>query len=351
MGNFYDGTKLLSLKDINGETPEIYICTSNRSAGKTTFFNRLAMNRFLKDGKKFALLYRYNYEVRDAPEKFFKDIRGLFFPDKEMKSETRANGVYCELYLFSNSGEEGASCGYAMALNNADQIKKYSHMFSDVDMIIFDEFQSETGHYCSDEVKKFISIHKSIARGQSKMYRYVPVYMISNPVTLLNPYYAEMGISERLNTQTKFLKGNGFVLEQGYNETAKIEGEKSGLMKAFSKNEYVAYSGQGVYLNDSAVFIEKPDGHGRYIATLKYKKAEYGIREFANSGILYCDNHPDTSFKGKLAVTTDDMEINYVMLKRNQLFIENMRYFFDKGCFRFKDLKCKEVIMKTLSYY
>ena len=175
--------------------------------------------------------------------------------------------------------------------------------------------------------------------------------MISNPVTLLNPYYAEMGISERLNTQTKFLKGNGFVLEQGYNETAKIEGEKSGLMKAFSKNEYVAYSGQGVYLNDSAVFIEKPDGHGRYIATLKYKKAEYGIREFANSGILYCDNHPDTSFKGKLAVTTDDMEINYVMLKRNQLFIENMRYFFDKGCFRFKDLKCKEVIMKTLSYY
>ena len=74
MGNFYDGTKLLSLKDINGETPEIYICTSNRSAGKTTFFNRLAMNRFLKDGKKFALLYRYNYEVRDAPEKFFKDI-------------------------------------------------------------------------------------------------------------------------------------------------------------------------------------------------------------------------------------------------------------------------------------
>ena len=29
---YYDGTKLLSLKDINGNTPELYICTSNRSA-------------------------------------------------------------------------------------------------------------------------------------------------------------------------------------------------------------------------------------------------------------------------------------------------------------------------------
>ena len=37
MGKYYDGTKLLSLQDINGNKPEIYMCTSNRSAGKTTF--------------------------------------------------------------------------------------------------------------------------------------------------------------------------------------------------------------------------------------------------------------------------------------------------------------------------
>ena len=34
---FYDGTKLLSMTDLNGDKPEIYICTSNRSAGKTTW--------------------------------------------------------------------------------------------------------------------------------------------------------------------------------------------------------------------------------------------------------------------------------------------------------------------------
>ena len=59
--NYYDGTKLLSMKDLNGKTPELYLCTTNRTGGKTTYFGRLVVNRFIKHGKKFALLYRYNY--------------------------------------------------------------------------------------------------------------------------------------------------------------------------------------------------------------------------------------------------------------------------------------------------
>ena len=59
MTKYYDGTKLLSLKDLNGRTPEIYICTSNRSAGKTTFFNRYLIKKFKNNGEKFLLLYRY----------------------------------------------------------------------------------------------------------------------------------------------------------------------------------------------------------------------------------------------------------------------------------------------------
>ena len=77
---YYDGTKLLSLKDINNKTPEIFICTSNRTAGKTTYFNRLVVNRFIKHNKKFMLLYRFNYELDNIDEKFFKDVKELFFP-------------------------------------------------------------------------------------------------------------------------------------------------------------------------------------------------------------------------------------------------------------------------------
>lgn len=344
MSGYYDGTKLLSMKDINGLTPEIYMCTTNRTGGKTTYFSRLLVNKWQKGMGKFGLVYRYNYELDDCADKFYKDIRTLFFRGTNMTSKRKAKGAYHELYI------DEVSCGYAISLNNADVLKKYSHLFSDIERMFFDEFQSETNHYCPDEIRKLLSIHTSIARGQGKQIRYVPLYMCANPVSIINPYYVEMGISERLREDTKFLRGDGFVLEQGYNETASLAQKESGFNRAFSSNSYVAYASQCVYLNDNKAFIEKPEGKGRYLATLKYQGCDYGIREYAESGVIYCDDKPDSTYPIKISVTTNDHDINYVMLKSNSLFLANMRYYFDRGCFRFKNLKCKEAVLKALSY-
>lgn len=344
LSEYYDGTKLLSMRDINGAIPEIYICTSNRSAGKTTYFNRLCVNGFVKKREKFGLIYRFNYELDSIGDKFFKDIKGLFFNNLELTSKPRAKGIYHELFL------NGVSCGYAISLNSADQLKKYSHLFSDIVRLLFDEFQSETNHYCSDEVRKLISLHTSIARGQGQQARYVPTYMVGNPVSLLNPYYVAMGISSRLTDQVRFLRGNGFVLEQGYIESASRRQLDAGFNRAFASEDYVAYSAQNVYLNDNMTFIEKPKGISRYAATIRYNGCDYGVREFTEQGIVYCDNKPDLSYPVRISVTTEDHQINYVMLKRGAMILENMRFYFDHGCFRFKDLKCKEALLKAISY-
>ena len=344
MPQYYDGAKLLSMSDINGNKPEIFICTTNRSAGKTTYFSRLCVNRFKDKGEKFMLIYRFNYELDDCADKFFKDIGGLFFQDMHMESQRKAKGIYHELFI------NGTSCGYAITLNSADQLKKYSHLFSDTKRMMFDEFQSETNHYCSEEVKKLISVHTSVARGNGQFVRYLPIYMVSNPVSLINPYYVSLGISNRLNGDTIFLKGDGYILEQGFVEAASEAQKESGFNRAFQNNSYVAYSTQAIYLNDNKTFIEKMNGKSRYIGTLRYNETDYAIREFINEGVVYCDDRPDLTFPNKIAVTTEDHRINYVMLKNNDLFITLLRYYFDKGCFRFKDLRCKECILKAISY-
>lgn len=344
MSKFYDGTKLLSLKDLNGDKPELYIVTSNRSGGKTTYFGKYRVNRFLKNGEKFALLYRYNYELDDCADKFFKDLSTLFFNGKVMTSKRRASGIFHELFL------DGVSCGYALSLNSADQLKKYSHLLSDISAIIFDEFQSESNRYCTDEVKKFISIHTSIARGQGEQSRYVPVYMISNPVSIINPYYIELGISERLRHDTKFLRGVGFVLEQGFNESASNALKSGGFNKAFANNSYIGYSTDATYLNDNKSFIEPPTGKGDYLATIKYEGVDFAIRQYTEQGIIYCDTNADLTYPRKITVSTGDHEVNYVMLQKNSDFIKIMRWYFEKGAFRFKDLRCKGAILKALSY-
>ncbi len=341
---FYDGTKLLSMMDINGEKPEIYICSTNRSGGKTTWFNRWFTKRFIETGEKFMLLYRFNYELNDISDKFFKEIKSLFFNDYNMTSKCMAKGIYHNLFI------NDKHCGYAVSLNNADGLKKMSHLFADTTRILFDEFQSETNHYCNDEVKKLLSIHTSVARGNGKQVRYVPVYMLGNYVSILNPYYVALGISNKLHSNTNFLKGDGFVVEQGFIETASRLQKESAFNRAFSSNEYVTYSTEKVYLNDNITFIEKPKGKSNYICTLRYNGKDYGVREYPELGIVYCDNVADNTYKVKISVTTDDHNINYVMLKRNDLFLSSLRWYFEHGVFRFKDLQCKECVLQALSY-
>lgn len=341
---YYDGTKILSLLDLNSQKPEIYIIEGNRTAGKTVYWSARCVKRFIKFGEKFMLLYRFNYELDDVADKFFKDIKNIFFQNMNMESKRRANGIYHELFL------DGVSCGYAVSLNSADQIKKNAAMFSDTKRMLFDEFQSETNHYCDNEVAKLLSIHTSVSRGQGEQVRYVPVIMLANSVSLLNPYYIEMGITTRLRDETKFLRGDGYVLERCFIESASKAQLASGFNRAFQNSKYVQYSAQQVYLSDNKAFVEKPFGASKYLATLKYNGSLFAIKEYTDAGIIYCDDKPDITFGLKITVTSDDHQINYVMLKRNDIFLANMRWYFERGCFRFKDLRCKDALLKALSY-
>ena len=344
MIGYYDGTKLLSMKDLDGNQPEIYLCCSNRSAGKTTWFSRWFVKRFLEYGEKFCLIYRYNYELSDIADKFFKEIKYLFFQNHNMVSKTRAKGIYTELFLDDNS------CGYAVSINNADQLKKMSHLLSDSCRMLFDEFQSESNHYCDNELQKFISLHTSIARGQGKQVKYLPVYMLGNYVSLLNPYFSSLGVSSRLKIDTNYLRGNGWVLEQGYNETSALLQKESAFNKAFSAETYVRYASEKYYLDDNNAFIEQPSGNSRYLCTIIYDGKYYGIREYKELGIIYCDSSADKSFPTKLTVNLRDHDSNYLLIRTTDTFLNLLRWYFEHGVFRFQNLECKNAILVTCAY-
>ena len=119
---------------------------------------------------------------------------------------------------------------------------------------------------------------------------------------------------------------------------------------ASSNSKYLQYATQNVYLNDNSAFVERPQGKSTYVCTLRYNGSDYSVKEYRDAGIVYCDNKADETFPLKITVTTEDHQINYVMLKRNDGLISTLRFFFEKGAFRFKDLQCKEAILSALSY-
>lgn len=357
---FYDGTKLLSLKDINNLPPEIYICTSNRQAGKTTYFSRLLFNRFLKGKGKFLLIYRNQNELVAVADKFFNDIKKLFFNNYVMISKPLVPNKIIELFIkdttkqYKDDKEGWMSCGYATALRAAPKLKPYSHLLTDTNAMFFDEFQPEGNEYLPREIDFFISLHTTVARGNGKQTRYVPVFMVSNAVTILNPYYTALGISDRLTKDTKFLRGDGWVMESAYNESASKALKGSSFAKAFASSDYMAYAtggnGQAVYLNDQLSFIDKPKGPSRYLATLAFEGGNYAVREYEDDGIIYVDDSADMTFPLRIAVSLDDHNVNWILLENSAPFRWKVRTLFDHGCCRFKNLQCKRALLTLLSY-
>lgn len=340
---YYNGDRLRNSVDINGVRPEIYIVESNRTAGKTTDFARHLIDRFLKHEEKFAVLVRWQYEVVNFAESFFKSVQTLFFPKHEM-SQKMIEKKYCELYL------DDECCGYLIPLNSAEYIKRRSHLFNDIQAIFFDEIQPENNNYVPDELSKFLSIHTSIARCEHQQVRYVPVYMCSNSVSLLNPYYNALGVVTRLNSQTKFLRGDGWVLERNFNENAHNAQKSSGFNRAFSAVGYVDYSAEGVYLRDNNAFLSLPHGRGQYIATIRYCNNDYAIWMYNNEGLMVCDYRTDSKYPVKISATVSDHAEQYTLIGGAGYIKERMRRYFINGNFRFKDLACKSAVLATLSY-
>lgn len=344
MGDFYNGDKLCKMKDLDGMEPEIYICCGNRTAGKSFYFKRKMVEDFLKFGKKFLILRRKVTELKGCFEAFMKDLKDAIpeFEHFQDSEESCQRSLYMKIFL------NGEHCGYVAYLNSSDALRNISAEFIDVEQVIFDEFQSEIEGYVEDEIKKFLSIRVSIARGKGKHTRFVPYYMVSNTVSILNPYFVEMGIHKRLDSKTKFLRGHGYVCEFTKNETSAKEIIDSRFMQAFSESEYVKFAADNSYLLDNNAFIEKTSlSNCTYQATVFANKKAYGVW-LRNDGILYVANNGDTGYWLKFAATVSDMVPGVAHIRSNPV-LQDWRIRFNYCLWRFQSLESKFALIDLLA--
>ena len=353
MSEFYDCSKLLSMMDITKKNkPELYIVMGNRSAGKSTSIAKRLMDDFMKNQKKFVLLYRYGYECTNVADKFFSIIQELYYPDYLMTQKTGEKDTYIELYIAEKSKPDDAIlCGFCVCLNKADQLKKVSNRISSENIcwMFFDEFQPENGEYCSREINKFMSIHTSLSRKPNQPVAYLPVILCSNYCSILSPYLTTIGASKRLQANTKFLRGDGWVLEQCFMENIASLQKQSAFNRAFTDTDYARYASEKIYLNDDLSLVSNMQGNNEYIMTFVYDKKEYAIRVFTDSCIVYVNKNIDQSYPLRFAVSSTDMRENTVLIKGNPLLMR-LRDKFDSGAFRFADLDSKDALLNLLSY-
>lgn len=324
---YFEAKPVTDFKDANGNVPEILIVDGNRTGGKTTAFSRLLVDDFLQNGKKFFLVYRYKNEMKDIAEAFFKDIKSLFFPDYEMTAKSHADGKYFELFLNKQS------CAYASSLTMAPKLKRFSHIFSDVQNMFFDEYQDENNLYLPNEVSSLISLHTTIARGQGKAVRFVPLYMASNSFSIFNPYYVALGITSKINSKTKVYRGNGFVLLRLIIKDVSEAQRASAFNQAFAANNYLSSSIDNAFVNDDSFNVERKEVSGLPIFTFVYAGSVYSV--FNEEDFLYVRKGGDKDSRSCFGVEQNDRGQNVrsishsPLLNRLRFRYENAEVFFE----------------------
>lgn len=341
--DFYNGNKLLSMKDINGKTPEIFMCEGNRTAGKTYFFKRLCLRRWQRGKGKFAIYCRHTYELDGAHEAFFKDLEEVDFQGHIMDAEWAIKGM-CKSLMF-----DGEECGYAIGMWNRDVIKQKSSMFVDVGCMFMDEFQSEAGKYIKDELGAFMSIHTSVARGGGKHTRYVPVFMASNGVSTINPYFTGLGIGKRLKDDCKFMRGDGWVLERTFNKEAAQQISESAFARAFSSSKQMQYAAGSTYLLDNDNFIACMRGEKRPMCNLIHNGNTYGIWQLEGKDVYVVSEKHDPGYPVTITCQLSS-HTPASMLVKQRTYSSGLLNAFNRGCVFFENAYCKDAFLDVIGF-
>lgn len=336
---YFEAHHVDEFKDAEGNVPEILMVDGNRTGGKTTGFSRLFVDDFLSKGWKFMLIFRYKNDMRDVADAFFKDIKNLFFPEHSMTAKAHANGAYFELFLDNNS------CGYATALTMAGKIKRYSHIFSDVHHMFFDEYQDENNLYLPDETQKLQSIHTTVARGQGQAVRFVPLYMCSNSISIFNPYYLALGITSKINSKTKVYRGIGFVLLRLVIKDVANAQKTSAFNRAFAGSGYLTASIDNTFLNDDKFNVEKRKVSGSALFIFYCAGVLYSA--FTDGDIIYIKKGGDKNITPAFGVLEKDRGDGVASI-RNTFLFSRLRWRYEDALIFYETEEAKKAFQSLM---
>ena len=269
--DYYDYGRVLSY-----HSPWMFVIGA-RGLGKTYGAKKLVITDWMKKRWQFIYLRRTAEEQKNKAT-FFNDIADQF-PDLEF----RINGTQAECHWVddrdakpNHKGELRPVwhiMGYFIALSQAGQVKSVA--YPKVRTIIFDEIFPDNMRYLGGEVTALEEFYNTVDRWHDR----VRLLMLSNAVSLANPYFAKFNINvtPQMNNNTQYQRYcGGFIMVEladygGF--SAKVATSKFGQFLQKFDSDYAAYAIDNTFHDDSNSLISNISGAGY---TLTIRSSEYG---------------------------------------------------------------------------
>ena len=182
---WYNAQQLLSYKRLYN-----FIC-GVRGHGKTYDETKRCIDVGLKEKKlSFVVLVRYKEDILFVKDSWWSIVEHLY-PNYKFFSQRRL------IYATNIETKETFVIGEFVAISEYMRVKKSPRPY--VKFIFFDEFLNEESDYLNDEITKFLNVCDSIIRNRED----VRVLLVSNTITLINPYFSYFGINKLSGRFTK----------------------------------------------------------------------------------------------------------------------------------------------------
>lgn len=308
-----------------------------RGIGKTYGAIKDAIKDWIKTGGEFVYLRRYSTELEETIPSFFSAIeRNNEFPGWDFRVQGRFGYASPVSERTAERRNWRVICRF-VALSQAQQMKGVN--FAMTTRIIFDEFILEkiATHYLPNEYFTMLNFYSTVDRNEDR----VKVFMLSNSVSIDNPYFSDMDIDPDLvnkNGVAKKFDNKGRVymvahFPESHAHKDYVAGSRFGQFIAGSTYADFAVNNQ---FKDNHKFLiaDKPE-RARYQYTLEMTGGTFSIWVDPVTGIHYIRKKLPKDGQRVFTMIVENMSKEKTYLTRSARTISFLRGKFNSGMVMF----------------
>lgn len=316
----------------------INIIVGGRGTGKTFNCKKFCIEDWLKHKRQFFYVRRYNTELELSLNGFFEQLQHEgYFRDIEFRVQKK-KGI-TTFYI----GDD--IIGYACALSTALIMKSAS--FPDVYNLIFDEALIARGsgyHYLRNECVQFLELLESIFRLRNGR-----VMILSNAITVANPYYEYWHILPKLDKEFELYHNGDICFQQVKNEAFTEVKKKSAVGRLIDGSEYGDYSINNVMLQDSDTFIASKPYGSKFVCIISINGLKQGIWRSDRLGAYFISGFYNPTCKTVYAFDTRSHDKDSMLVNKSNSEVFNiLKTAYDFGLLYFENQSQKKYVLEHL---
>lgn len=316
----------------------INLIIGGRGTGKTFNCKKFCIEDYIKHKRQFFYVRRYNTEVDLALTGFFEQLQHEgYFEDHEFSIKKEKK----HLTKFLMDGEV---IGFACALSTSPIIKSAS--FPDVYNLIFDEALIPRGssyHYLKNEIILFLELLESVFRLRDGR-----VMILSNAITVANPYYDYWDIVPKVGKQFEIYHNGDICLEQVMNQDFIEAKKKTAVGRLIAGTKYGDYAISNKMLQDDGAFIAFKPPKAKPVGVIKVDGVTYGLWGYHKTGCYYVSGYYNPTCRHILALKAGDHTETTTLTGSGDMLLIRLKNAFENACLYFESEKCKKRILSCI---